>query len=50
MSDFQNILIALDVYNDFRDNPEHQPTEVKKALQLVANRELTQLFLVGCGS
>jgi len=49
MSDFQNILIVLDVYNDFRDNPEHQPTEVKKALQLVANRELTQLFLVGCG-
>lgn len=49
MSDFQNILIVLDVYNDFRDNPEHQPTEVKKALELVANRDLTQLYLVGCG-
>jgi len=37
MSEFQNILIVLDVYNDIRDNQEHQPTEVKKVLQLVAN-------------
>ena len=48
MPDFRNILIVLDVYNDFRDNPEHQPTEVKKAIELIGNRDLTQIYLVGC--
>ncbi len=49
MAEFQKILVVLDVYNDFRDNPEHQPLEIRKAIEFIGNREAAQIYLVGCG-
>ncbi len=49
MAEFNKILIVLDVYNDFHDNPEHQPPEIRKALGFVANPDSAKIFLVGCG-
>ena len=49
MAEFNKILVVLDVYNDFRDNPEHQPPELKKALHLITNPDTAQIYLVGCG-
>lgn len=49
MTEFNKILIVLDVYNDFHDNPEHQPLEIRKALGFIANPESAQIYLVGCG-
>lgn len=49
MMDINKILIVLDVYNDFRDDPNHQPPEVKKALLLISEKESAKLVLLGCG-
>ncbi len=49
MADFEKILVVLDVYNDFRDNPEHQPLEIRKAIEFIGNRESAMIYLVGCG-
>jgi universal stress protein E len=49
MTEFNKILIVLDVYNDFRDNPDHQPKEIEKALALLGERTDAELFLIGCG-
>lgn len=48
-SKLTNILIVLDVYNDFRDDPAHQPLEISKAIALAAEPAATTLHLVGCG-
>ncbi len=49
MSAVNKILIVLDVYNDFRESPKHQPLEIQKAISLIGNRESAELCLVGCG-
>ena len=49
MAEFNKLLVVLDVYNDFRDNPEHQPQEIRKAIEFIGNRESAQIYLVGCG-
>lgn len=49
MADFNKILVVLDVYNDFHDNPEHMPLEIRKAIEFIGNRESAQIYLVGCG-
>jgi len=49
MPPIKSILIVLDVYNDFRDDPAHQPLEIKKALALAGDPAATTLYLVGCG-
>lgn len=49
MSEINKILVVLDVYKDFHDNPEHQPLEIRKALGFINNKETAQIFLVGCG-
>ncbi len=43
------ILVVLDVYNDYRDDPAHQPAEIIKALALITDRRKAELFLLGCG-
>jgi len=49
MSEFNKVLIVLDVYNDYRDDPSHEPAEIKKALALLGEGRDAELFLVGCG-
>ena len=49
MGEFKKVLIVLDVYNDFRDDPEHLPIEIKKALALLSDASESELTLVGCG-
>ncbi|MCH7817150.1 MAG: universal stress protein [Proteobacteria bacterium] len=49
MTAFNNILIVLDVYNDFRDDPDHQPPEIKKAILLITEKKSAKLVLMGCG-
>ena len=49
MTVINKILIVLDVYNDYRDDPAHQPAEIKKALALLTDNGKAELFLVGCG-
>lgn len=49
MTVINKILIVLDVYNDYRDDPSHQPAEIKKALALLKDPGKAQLYLVGCG-
>ncbi len=49
MSAINKILVVLDVYEDFRDDPRHQPLEIQKAIALIGNRETAELYLVGCG-
>ncbi len=49
MTEFNRILVVLDVYKDFHDNPEHQPLEIRKALGFINNPETAQIYLVGCG-
>ena len=49
MSPIRSILIVLDVYNDFRDDPTHQPLEIRKALALADYPSETTLYLIGCG-
>ena len=49
MSVFNKVLIALDVYHDFRDDPEHQPLEITKTMAMIGNRVDAQIYLVGCG-
>lgn len=49
MTEFNKLLIVLDVYKDFHDNPEHLPLEVHKALEMITRAESAQIHLVGCG-
>ncbi|MDA0689166.1 MAG: hypothetical protein O2948_11055 [Proteobacteria bacterium] len=49
MTDFNKILVVLDVYNDFRVTADSLPLEVTKAMGFVANQETAMLHLVGCG-
>lgn len=49
MTPLHNLLIVLDVYNDFRDDPGHQPVEIRKAIALVTDPAATTIYLVGCG-
>ena len=38
MSEINKILVVLDVYKDFHDNPEHQPLEIRNALTFINNK------------
>lgn len=38
MTDFNKILVVLDVYNDFRVTADSLPLEVTKAIGFVGNR------------
>ena len=49
MTSINKVLIVLDVYQDFRDDPSHQPLEIEKAIELIANPETARIYLVGCG-
>ncbi len=49
MNTVKKILIVLDVYHDFRDDPQHQPVETRKAIDFIGNRKEAQIYLVGCG-
>lgn len=49
MTVINKILVVLDVYNDYRDDPDHQPAEIKKALALISDRAKSEFILVGCG-
>lgn len=49
MPSINKILVVLDVYNDFRDNPAHQPAEIKKALRLAKGNPNLEIYLIGCG-
>ena len=49
MATIKKILITLDVYHDYRDDPSHQPLEVGKAIKLFSDPGQAQIFLVGCG-
>ncbi|MEQ8313135.1 MAG: universal stress protein [Gammaproteobacteria bacterium] len=49
MTEFSKILIVLDVYKDFHDNPEHLPLEVHKALEMILHPDSARIHLVGCG-
>ena len=49
MSSISKILIVLDVYNDYRDDPSHQPSEIKKSLEMISHNKDAEIFLVGCG-
>lgn len=49
MSAFNKILVVLDVYHDFRDEPDHVPLELKKAIALIDDPAQAELYLVGCG-
>ncbi len=48
MAEFNKIRGILHVYNDFRGNPEHQPQEIRKAIECIGNRKSAQIYLVGC--
>ena len=49
MTAINKILVVLDVYNDYRDDPDHQPAEIRKALALISDRTTSDFILVGCG-
>jgi universal stress protein E len=49
MKSINKILVVLNVYKDFRNEPDHLPLEVKKALRLVSDTSTAHLVLVGCG-
>ncbi len=49
MTDFNKILIVLDVYNDFTVTADSLPLEISKAIEFVGNRDTAMLHLVGCG-
>ncbi len=49
MSVINKILIVLDVYNDFRDDPGHQPQEISKSLEIIGHNKNAEIFLIGCG-
>jgi universal stress protein E len=49
MTSFNKVLIVLDVYNDYRDDPTHQPIEIRKAIQFIGERKEASLILIGCG-
>ncbi len=49
MATLNRLLIALDVYHDYRDDPTHQPLEIRKALRAMGDTQKPAIHLVGCG-
>ncbi|MBL4820522.1 MAG: universal stress protein [Gammaproteobacteria bacterium] len=45
----RKVLVVLDVYNDFRDDPAHMPVELRKTLTLLGDNTQVSIYLVACG-
>ncbi|PCI54448.1 MAG: hypothetical protein COB36_09775 [Alphaproteobacteria bacterium] len=49
MDAIPKILIAFDLCNDYREESNQVPVEVRNAIRLISNKQTAQIFLVGCG-
>lgn len=49
MSIINRILIAFDLYEDYREESDQVPVEVRNAKRLISDKQTAQLILVGCG-